>query len=65
MLLDRLDDEAQNHGVRTAYTISRADSYGMNRVFKKMGYRYAGQLVKNTQIGGRIRSMNVWYKRIQ
>ena len=65
MLLDRLEVKAQNHGLRTAYTISRADSYGMNRVFKKMGYRYAGQLVKNTQIGGRIRSMNVWYKRIQ
>ncbi|MDX2452322.1 putative beta-lysine N-acetyltransferase [Desulfosarcina sp.] len=62
MLLNRLDDEAQNLGMRTAYTIARADSYGMNRIFKKMGYRYAGRLVKNSQIGGRIRSMNVWHK---
>ena len=64
MLLGRLDDEAQNHGLGTAYTIARADSYGMNRVFKKKGYRYAGRLVKNSQIGGRIRSMAVWYKHL-
>jgi len=62
-LLHRLDKETRNRGVKTAYTIARADSKGMNRVFAKAGYRHAGRLVKNTQIGGRIRSMHVWYKR--
>jgi len=61
-LLERLDEEAPNQGVKTAYTIARSDSAGMNRVFEKAGYQYAGRLVNNTQIGGRIRSMNVWYK---
>lgn len=63
-LLDRLDQVARNNDLKTAYTIARADSPGMNRVFQKMGYRYAGQLVNNSQIGGRIRSMRVWYKRL-
>jgi putative beta-lysine N-acetyltransferase len=61
-LLGRLENEAANHGVKTAYTIARADSPGMNRVFEKTGYHYAGRLVNNTQIGGCIRSMNVWYR---
>jgi putative beta-lysine N-acetyltransferase len=61
-LLHRLDAEAEHHGLKTAYTIARADSPSMNRVFRKNGYRYAGRLVRNTQIGGRIRSMEVWYK---
>jgi putative beta-lysine N-acetyltransferase len=63
-LLNHLKDEAQRLGVKTAYTIARIDSRAMNRVFQKTGYRYAGRLVKNSQIGGRIRSMIVWYKRV-
>lgn len=63
-LLGRLDHAARNYGLKTAYTIARADSRGMNQVFRKMGYRYAGLLAKNSQIGGRIRSMKVWYKRL-
>jgi putative beta-lysine N-acetyltransferase len=63
-LLDRLDDEARLRDMKTAYTIARADSKGMNRVFLTRGYRYAGRLTKNTQIDGRIRSMNVWYKHL-
>jgi RimJ/RimL family protein N-acetyltransferase len=62
--LSRLDQKAANHGLKTAYTIARADSIGMNRVFEKCGYAHAGCLVNNTQIGGRIRSMNVWYKHL-
>jgi putative beta-lysine N-acetyltransferase len=63
-LLRRLDREAVKRDVKTAYTIARSDSTGMNRVFEKCGYTHAGQLVNNTQIGGRIRSMDVWYKRM-
>ena len=63
-LLDRLDDEVRLRGMKTAYTIARADSKDMNRVFLNRAYRYAGRLINNTQIGGRIRSMTVWYKRL-
>ena len=63
-LLQRLNAKALDLGMKTAYTIARADSAGMNRVFEKCGFTHAGHLVNNTQIGGRIRSMNVWYKRM-
>ncbi len=61
-LLRRLDAEAKQRGVKTAFTIARADSQAMNRIFHHSAYRYAGRLIKNTQIAGRIRSMTVWYK---
>jgi putative beta-lysine N-acetyltransferase len=64
-LLDSMETDVCRRGVRTVYTIARVDSPGMNRVFKTREYRFAGCLVKNTQIGGRIRSMNVWYKRLE
>jgi putative beta-lysine N-acetyltransferase len=64
MLLKHMDDKARCQGVKTAYTIARADSPGMNVVFKRRGYRYGGRLNKNSQIGGGIRSMNVWYRRL-
>ena len=35
---------------------------GMNITFAKHGYHYAGTLNNNTNICGRIESMNVWYK---
>lgn len=64
-LLRRLDQKAISDGLKIAYTIARADSAAMNVVFYKSGYRYAGRLINNTQIGGRIRNMNVWYKRLK
>jgi hypothetical protein len=57
--------EFYRRGVKTAYTIARVDSRAISRVFQKTGYRYAGRLIKNSQIGGRIRSMTIWYKRVQ
>jgi putative beta-lysine N-acetyltransferase len=64
-LLDHMDRETARAGIHTAYTIARADSEGMNRVFQNNGYRYAGVLINNSQIGGSIRSMTVWYKHLQ
>jgi hypothetical protein len=59
-----LEGEANKRRVKTAYAIARADSRSMNRAFEKTGYRYAGRLSRNSQIGGRIRSMTVWYKHL-
>lgn len=61
-LLDLMDREASSSGVRVAYTIARATSFGMNITFARRGYRYGGTLVNNTQISGGIESMNVWFK---
>ena len=64
-LLRRMESDMARRGLRTAYTIARAGSAGMNITFAKLGYAFAGTLVNNTNIGGRIESMNVWYKQIE
>jgi putative beta-lysine N-acetyltransferase len=64
-LLNRMEGDLEKYGILTAFTIARAGSQGMNMVLKRGGYRYAGLLVNNTQISGRIESMTVWYKRLQ
>jgi putative beta-lysine N-acetyltransferase len=61
-LLGLMDRTALAREVRVAYTIARAVSFGMNITFARRGYTYGGTLVANTQIGGTIESMNVWYK---
>jgi len=64
MLLNHMDKKARKLGIKTAYTIARAASHGMNSVFKNSGYNYAGLLKNNSQICGSIQSMTVWYKHI-
>lgn len=61
-LLVQLEEEARRCGVRTAYTIARAYSFGMNITFARQGYRFSGTLTHNTQIFGELESMNVWHK---
>ncbi|EPR43475.1 putative beta-lysine N-acetyltransferase [Desulfovibrio sp. X2] len=63
-LLARMEAAMRRRGIRTAYTIARAEHPGINAVFARAGYRHAGTLPNNTQIGGRLESMNVWYKPI-
>lgn len=63
-LLVQMEKEMKRYNMKTAYTIARSCSYGMNHTFSRFGYHFAGTLVKNTQIGGRIEDMNVWYKRL-
>ncbi|WP_292470140.1 putative beta-lysine N-acetyltransferase [Methanolobus sp.] len=63
-LLDEMEKNMSDTGIKTAYTIARARSYGMNTVFSRHSYIYAGTLVNNTNISGGIESMNVWYKKL-
>jgi putative beta-lysine N-acetyltransferase len=61
-LLTGLETAVTAQGMRVAYTIARATSASMNSVFARRDYTYAGTLVNNTHISGRIESMNVWYR---
>lgn len=61
-LLARMDEAMRARGIKTAFTIARATSFGMNITFAKHGYDLGGTLVNNTNIAGAIESMNVWYK---
>jgi len=57
-----MENEVRAKGIKTAYTIARAASAGMNVTFAKGGYHFGGRLINNTNISGRIESMNVWFK---
>lgn len=63
-LLDHMEKEIAKKRIKTAYTIARSASAGMNITFAKLGYDYAGRLKNNTNISGSIESMNIWYKPI-
>lgn len=57
-----MEKSLYNDGVKCYYTIARSVSYGMNKTFAGCGYTFTGTLFNNTNIGGGIESMNVWYK---
>lgn len=64
LLLRTMEDQMIDRGFQTLFTIARACSVGMNLTFARMGYQLSGTLVNNTNIAGRIESMNVWYKHL-
>jgi putative beta-lysine N-acetyltransferase len=61
-MLRKMEDNMRREGMKLAYTIARATSHPINRIFSRAGYSYGGRLVNNTNICGNIESMNVWYK---
>jgi len=61
-LLWMLEQEIQKHGQFNLFTLARAQSYGMNRVFQKLGYSYQGRLINNCDIAGSFENMNLWDK---
>jgi len=61
-LLQLMEEAVQSRGIRSLFTIARSYSYGMNITFARNGYRFGGTLTNNTNISGRLESMNVWHK---
>jgi putative beta-lysine N-acetyltransferase len=62
LLLAQMEKAVAEEGVLTVFTIARAVSFGMNLVFARAGYDFAGTLINNTGISGRLESMNVWHR---
>ncbi|MDD3716723.1 MAG: putative beta-lysine N-acetyltransferase [Candidatus Marinimicrobia bacterium] len=63
-LLRYMEGRLPAQGIRCVFTIARAASAGMNITFSKNRYQFAGRLINNTNISGRIESMNIWYKHL-
>ena len=64
LLLNTMEREMRQQGITTLYTIARLNSIPMNKTFLRSGYDYCGTLIKNTNIFGKIESMNVYYKHL-
>ncbi|MFA5784119.1 MAG: putative beta-lysine N-acetyltransferase [Phycisphaerae bacterium] len=62
LLLGYMENQMRLSKMLTAYTIARSVSHGINITFARAGYTYGGRLINNTNISGKIESMNVWYK---
>lgn len=63
-LLEALEKEMKKQGISTLFTIARLNSIPMNKTFLRFNYHYSGTLINNTNIAGKIESMNVYYKHI-
>ncbi len=64
LLLKEMEKEMEKQGVKTLYTIARLNSIPMNKTFLRFDYEYSGTLINNTNISGKIESMNIYYKHI-
>lgn len=47
-------------GIRSHYTLARADETAMNCAFAKLGWLYTGRLVNNCRMPNGWESMNIW-----
>jgi lysine 2,3-aminomutase len=63
-LLVKMEQEMKYANIKTVYTIARLNEPGMNKTFMRSGYKYTGTLINNTNIGGSIESMNIYYKHL-
>jgi putative beta-lysine N-acetyltransferase len=64
LLLRTMEEAMQRQGILTLFTIARLASIPMNKTFLRFGYHFSGTFINNTQISGRIESMNLLYKHI-
>ena len=64
LLLNSMEKQMKKDGIKTLYTIARLRSIGMNKTFLRLGYQFAGTAIKNTNISGKIESMNIYYKHL-
>jgi putative beta-lysine N-acetyltransferase len=61
-LLRLLEGELRRRDFVCAYTMARARSFGMNAVFRGLGYEFNGRLVNNCDIFGAYEDMNIWVR---
>ena len=61
-LLTELENHLRAREISCCYTIARSASFGMNKVFHQLGYKFGGRMVKNCMIYSGMEDMNVWYK---
>jgi putative beta-lysine N-acetyltransferase len=64
-ILAALEEDMAARSIPNLYTIARARSFGMNRVFYNRGYSMTGTLVNNCHISGQFEDMHVWCKSVE
>ncbi|SFP81026.1 putative beta-lysine N-acetyltransferase [Salibacterium halotolerans] len=60
-----LIQQMERRGLWSLFSYSRSLSFGMNLVNVYHGFEYGGKMVRNSNIAGRLESMNVWYRQLR
>lgn len=63
-ILISLEKDLRRMDIKTAYTLARAKSVSMNKVFFRLDYEYSGRLINNCDIFGSYEDMNIWVKKL-
>lgn len=63
-LLAELEAKARSMNIKTAYSLARSLSPGMNKSFFRLKYEYSGRLINNCDIFGEFEDLNIWVKRL-
>lgn len=61
-LIQKLEQSLSDSGIYCAYSLARAQSFGMNAVFQQLNYLYRGRMLNNCFIYENLEDMNVWVK---
>lgn len=65
VLFSHLEERMRSKGIPHLFSLTRAESVGMNVVAAKHGYCYRGRLVQNCHIAGKFEDMNIWVKTLE
>lgn len=63
-ILKELEIVLKKNQIKTAYSLARAKSIGMNKSFFRLNYEYSGRLIKNCDIFGEFEDLNIWVKQL-
>ncbi|CAN5506795.1 putative beta-lysine N-acetyltransferase [soil metagenome] len=61
-LVAALEQRLILNNIHSLYSIARAESISMNKVFHQLGYQYSGRMINNCYVYSGIEDMNVWWK---
>lgn len=61
-LLQQMEIEMRQRGLRALFTLARATSQAMNIAFARQEYQYRGRFINNCHIAGDWEDMNIWVK---
>ncbi|MGI6034550.1 MAG: putative beta-lysine N-acetyltransferase [Limnochordia bacterium] len=59
-LISALEKELGDY--QTIYGLARSQSFGMNLLFRRFGYRYRGRLINQCNISGNFQDLNLWVR---
>lgn len=64
-IISHLENRLEDKNVPNLFSLTRAQSVGMNHVIAKHAYEYRGTLVQNCNISGSFEDMNIWVKNLE